>query len=167
MSNGLKNLQSAARSGARRQRLETGHQIQGYDDDSGISGIGLTPVDGLDASYSSPETTASAGHSSSGISTSSGYQMGAHPQLQALGHPGNPYGYSHPTGPHHGYTSSVSSNGTSAGPYVPSGSQSHSSDSSYMTHEQQLRAQRLERADMGVERSSNRKAGRGNRRGMQ
>lgn len=160
MSHGLKNLQSAARSGARRQRLETGHQIQGYDDDSGISGIGLTPVDGLDASYSSPETTASGGHSSSGVSTSSGYQMSTHPQLQALGHPGNHYGYSHPAAPNHGYTSSVSSTGTSAGAYASSGPQSHSSsESSYMSHEQHMRAQRLSSADMGIEAIINRNPG--------
>ncbi|KAI0599102.1 hypothetical protein F4775DRAFT_139466 [Biscogniauxia sp. FL1348] len=63
MNNGLKNLQSAARSAARRERLESGHPIHGYDDDSGISGIGLTPIDDLDASYSSPETASSSSHS--------------------------------------------------------------------------------------------------------
>ncbi|KAG4217620.1 hypothetical protein PC116_g33900, partial [Phytophthora cactorum] len=56
MNNGLKNLQSAARSAARRERLESGHPMHGYDDDSSISGLGLTPVDDLDASYSSPAT---------------------------------------------------------------------------------------------------------------
>ena len=138
MSNGLKNMQTASRSGQRRQRLESGQQLQGYDDDSGISGVALTPVDGLDPSYSSPETTGSGGHSTSGVSNGSGYQMGAHPQLQALGHPGDPYGYAHPVGTH-GYTSSVAS------------AHSHSSgDASYMTHEQ-LRAQRLSSADMGIE----------------
>lgn len=136
MSNGLKNMQAASRAGGRRQRLESGQQIQGYDDDSGISGIGLTPVDGLDPSYSSPETTASGGHSSS---NGSGYQMGAHTQLQALGHPGTAYGYGHPVGAHHGYTPSVAS------------AHSHSSgDASYMAHEQ-MRAQRLSSADMGIE----------------
>ncbi|SPO06150.1 uncharacterized protein DNG_08839 [Cephalotrichum gorgonifer] len=140
MSNGLKNLQSAARAGTRRERLESGHQMQqGYDDDSGISGIGLTPVDGLDTSYSSPETTSSAGHSASGVSNGSGYQMSAHPQLQALNHSGNPYGYGPPHGSHHGYTSSVAS------------AHSHSSgDGSYMGHDQQMRNQRLPSADMGI-----------------
>lgn len=139
MSNGIKNMQSAARAGERRQKLESGQHIQGYDDDSGISGIGLTPVDGLDPSYSSPETTSSGGHSTSGVSNGSGYQMGAHQQLQALGHTGNPYGYAHPAAPHHGYTSSVAS------------AHSHSSgDASYLTHEQ-MRAQRLSSADMGIE----------------
>jgi len=160
MSHGLKNLQSASRSGTRRQRLETG-QIQGYDDDSGISGIGLTPVDGLDASYSSPETTASGPHSSSGVSTASGYQMSAHPQLHALshGHPASHYGYSHSTGPHHGYTSSVSSTGTSAGAYASSGPQSHaSSESSFMGHEHHMGA-RLSSADMGIEAIINRNPG--------
>ena len=66
MNNGLKNLQSAARSASRRERLETsGHPMHGYDDDSGISGIGLTPVDDqLDASYSSPASSGGSHHSS-------------------------------------------------------------------------------------------------------
>ncbi|RCI13496.1 hypothetical protein L249_5595 [Ophiocordyceps polyrhachis-furcata BCC 54312] len=85
MSNGLKNLQSAARAASRRDRLETSsHHVPGYDDDSGISGIALTPVDELDASYnSSPETSsanngvllhglAGHGYSSSVSSTASG-----------------------------------------------------------------------------------------------
>ncbi|KAL2110838.1 hypothetical protein VUR80DRAFT_665 [Thermomyces stellatus] len=139
MSNGLKNMQSASRSGHRRLRLESGQQLQGYDDDSGISGIALTPVDGLDPSYSSPETTGSGGHSSGGVSNGSGYQMGTHPQLQALGHSGNPYGYAHPAGAH-GYTPSVAS----------AHSQS-SGDAPYMTQDQQMRAQRLSSADMGIE----------------
>lgn len=140
MSNGLKNMGAASRSGNRRVDHESGQQLQGYDDDSGISGIALTPVDGLDPSYSSPETAGSGGHSSGGVSNGSGYQMGAHPQLAALGHSGNPYGYAHPAGAHHGYTPSVAS----------AHSQS-SGDAPYMAHEQQLRAQRLSSADMGIE----------------
>ncbi|KAJ6437359.1 MYB-like protein [Purpureocillium lavendulum] len=69
MSNGLKNLQSAARAASRRDRLETSggaHSVTGYDDDSGISGIGLTPVDELDAPYGSPDATASSSASSYG-----------------------------------------------------------------------------------------------------
>ena len=149
MSNGIKNMQSAARAGTKRQQ-----QTQGYDDDSGIGGIGMTPVDGLDpyiSPESSPETTASGGgHSthSGGSNGSSGtaYQMGAHPQLQVLGHPGgNPYGngyghhqHQHPVGAHHGhgYTSSVASAGSSG-------------DATYM-HEQ-MRAQRMNSAEMGIE----------------
>ncbi|KAG5927345.1 hypothetical protein E4U53_002880, partial [Claviceps sorghi] len=55
MSNGLKNLQILARTVSRRERLESRSHMTGYDDDSGISSIALTPVDELDASYSSPE----------------------------------------------------------------------------------------------------------------
>ncbi|RWA05500.1 hypothetical protein EKO27_g9596 [Xylaria grammica] len=84
MHNGLKNLQSASRSAARRERLEQGHSLHGYDDDSGISGIGLTPVDDLDASYSSPETTASSTHSHH--SGGSGYGM-HHQQQHAMAIP--------------------------------------------------------------------------------
>ncbi|KYK57627.1 myb family transcription factor [Drechmeria coniospora] len=43
MSNGIKNLQSAARAATRRERLENGPHFTGYDDDSGLSGIDLTP----------------------------------------------------------------------------------------------------------------------------
>src|SRR5690606_4626434 len=132
-------LQSASRSGHRRLRLESGQQLQGYEDDSGISGIALTPVDGLDPSYSSPETTGSGGHSSGGVSNGTGYQMGTHPQLQALGHSGNPYGYAHPAGAQ-GYTPSVAS----------AHSQS-SGEAPYMTHDQQMRAQRLSSADVRIE----------------
>ncbi|PHH61706.1 hypothetical protein CDD81_8051 [Ophiocordyceps australis] len=55
MTNGLRNLQSAARAASRRDRLESGSHLAGYDDDSGVSGIALTPIDEADASYSSPE----------------------------------------------------------------------------------------------------------------
>ncbi|KAG5989333.1 hypothetical protein E4U43_004524 [Claviceps pusilla] len=60
MSNGLKNLQSAARAASRRDRLDRLDRLEnrshdtGYDDDSGISSS-LTSVDDLDASHSSPE----------------------------------------------------------------------------------------------------------------
>ncbi|KPM34558.1 hypothetical protein AK830_g12013 [Neonectria ditissima] len=89
MSNGLKNLQSAARAGARRDRLESGGgALSGYDDDSGISGMGLTPVDELDASYSSPETTSSAMHSahSSTASAAATYQALQQQQQQQQQH---------------------------------------------------------------------------------
>ncbi|RDA83367.1 hypothetical protein CP532_4744 [Ophiocordyceps camponoti-leonardi (nom. inval.)] len=104
MSNGLKNLQSAARAASRRDRIETSsHQVPGYDDDSGISGIALTPVDELDASYnSSSETSSSA--------ASNGFLLNG-------------------LAGHHGYSSSVSSSASGAaaghrsfasgrGPYV-------------------------------------------------
>jgi hypothetical protein len=75
MSNGLKNLQSASRAASRNERLRTqgaaGGPLTGYDDDSGISGIGLTPVDELDASYSSPSTSSSGGGHSATSSTAS------------------------------------------------------------------------------------------------
>lgn len=45
MNNGLKNLQAAARSAARRERLESGNPLHGYNDDSGISGLELAPDD--------------------------------------------------------------------------------------------------------------------------
>lgn len=80
MTNGLKNLQSASRAASRHDRLQSqsvtamvggsalpsgggGGPLPGYDDDSGISGIALTPVDDLDASFSSPEAGSSSGGS--------------------------------------------------------------------------------------------------------
>ncbi|TQS31438.1 hypothetical protein Golomagni_08282, partial [Golovinomyces magnicellulatus] len=55
MSKGLKNIQSAARAASRRERYEQSdlHRNAGYDDDSGVSGIGLTPAEEADQ-YSSP-----------------------------------------------------------------------------------------------------------------
>ncbi|TPX15364.1 uncharacterized protein E0L32_004641 [Thyridium curvatum] len=111
MSRGLKNLQSASRSCARRERLERSGQHQhqhmgqhgglsGYDDDSGISGIGgLTPavdvdeeeeVDELQAAHygaggasSSPEPHSSATSSSSG---GGGYSYSAYAAAAAQGY---------------------------------------------------------------------------------
>jgi hypothetical protein len=73
--------------------------------------------------------------------------MGAHPQLQALGHAtaAPAYGYA-PSG--HAYTSSMSSNGTNPGPYAPS--QHSASSSPYMNHAP-VRGQRMSSADMGIE----------------
>jgi hypothetical protein len=145
MSSGLKNLQSAARAASRRERLESGQTI-GYDDDSGVDGIGLTPVDDIDASYSSPESGHSANSAGSHhAAAAAGYPMGAHPQLQALGHAAAPtYGYPPPG---HAYTSSMSSNGTNPA-YAPS---QHSSNSSpYLSHAP-VRGQRMSSADMGIE----------------
>ncbi|CAG2012701.1 unnamed protein product, partial [Fusarium graminearum] len=134
MSNGLKNLQSAARAAARRDRLESG-ALSGYDDDSGISGMGLTPVDELDASYSSPETSVS----SIVAPASNSYQQmqphhmanAVHYNLSAAYAPG--YGG-------HGYSSSVSSN-ASVGHYGHHQSQGNSPQ--YMT-------QRPQSSDMGI-----------------
>ncbi|KAF9869666.1 putative myb family transcription factor [Colletotrichum karsti] len=147
MSNGLKNLQSASRAAARRERLESGQPLPpGYDDDSGISGLGLT--DDLDASYSSPETVSS-GHSGSGGSTTSaaGYVTSFN-HLQPL-HAGQ-YGYGH-TGAHHGYNSSVSSNASVNGGY-PGQSQS---PSPYL----HPHGQRLPSVDMGIDAIINRPGG--------
>ena len=44
MSNGLKNIQSHASAYTRRERLDAGKLPVQYDDDSGVSGLGLTPV---------------------------------------------------------------------------------------------------------------------------
>lgn len=137
MHNGLKNLQSASRSAARRERLEQGHSLNGYDDDSGISGIGLTPVDDLDASYSSPETTASSAHSQHS-GGSGGYGM-HHPMAI-------PYGSAA------GYSSSYSSVSSAPHGYTMHSHPHHSQDSSpYMGN-----GQRLPSVDMGIEAIINR-----------
>lgn len=149
MNSGLKNMQNAARACARRDRAEVGGQsYNGYDDcDSGISGIGLTPVDDLDASYSSPEAATSSSHS-----TSSSFHNGYHPiqiNQQAYGLPGYPAS----TGglSSSGYSSSVSS--TTAQGYGNVQSHSHHSqgNSPYMEH-----GQRLPSVDMGIEAIMNR-----------
>ncbi|KAI3322770.1 hypothetical protein HD806DRAFT_114388 [Xylariaceae sp. AK1471] len=135
MHNGLKNLQSAARSAARRERLEQGHSLHGYDDDSGISGIGLTPVDDLDAPYSSP--AASSSHSGG---SHNNYMHHQHAAAMTI-----PYG---------GYSSSYGSSGSSHGGYgAPMHHQQHhSQDSSpYMGN-----GQRLPSVDMGIEAIINR-----------
>ncbi|KAI0450584.1 hypothetical protein F5B21DRAFT_427272 [Xylaria acuta] len=143
MHNGLKNLQSAARSAARRERLEQGHSMHGYDDDSGISGIGLTPVDDLDASYSSPETSSSVHSQHSQHSGNGGYSM--HPMTTM------PYGSAA------GYSSSYSSSVSSSAPYATMHGghhphHQHSQDSSpYMGN-----GQRLPSVDMGIEAIINR-----------
>ncbi|KAI1810798.1 hypothetical protein GGS20DRAFT_593900 [Poronia punctata] len=130
MHNGLKNLQSAARSAARRERLAQGHSIQGYDDDGcGVSGIGLTHVDDLDHSYSSPETTTS--------SHSGGSNYGVH-HMTAIPY-GNASGYSS------SYGSSVSSGAHGYG--AMQGHPHHSHDGSpYMGN-----GQRPSSAEMGIE----------------
>lgn len=171
MSNGLKNLQSAARAASRRDRLEGGTSLTGYDDDSGISGITLTPVDELDASYSSPETSASSGgrlHSASS-STASGsanfhHRMQSQPQshLQPLcavsAYDLTPYGASYGTGGsinQHAYSSSASSStSTSQGYASQAGLDPGSGTSSYMDR------QRMPSLDMGIDAIINRPRGR-------
>lgn len=153
MSNGLKNLQSAARAHSRRERLETSQALApGYDDDSGISGIGLTPVDDLDPSYSSPETASTGGHSVSGGSAASvaGYAPASHHHFSM--HPMHSGDY---YAPHHGYTSSVSSTASGSAGYSTS-SHHHSQSSSPYLHPH---AQRLPSADMGIEAIINRPRG--------
>ncbi|KAK3182552.1 hypothetical protein K4F52_006192 [Lecanicillium sp. MT-2017a] len=133
MSKGLKNLQSAARAATRRDRIETtsaamaaaaasGAGNTGYDDDSGISGIGLTPVDDHDP-YSSPApspSTIDVAHSFASTVTQPLY----HPQMQqAHLHPAvNPYTMTAPYGgqyaSHHAYSSSISSDGSLQHPFV-------------------------------------------------
>lgn len=148
MSSGLKNLQSASRAGARRERFEAGQPHAGYDDDSGISGIGLTPVDDLDAPYGSPGEASSStggGHSTGGSSSSG---APPHPAYSNAMHPGAaagyPAGYAYNPGPQHGYTSSVSSSGT-AGFATGPGAHSSQSASPYMGH-----GHRATSVDMGI-----------------
>ncbi|KAF7516419.1 hypothetical protein G7054_g14163 [Neopestalotiopsis clavispora] len=156
MNSGLKNIQNAARAGARRERAESGQSFHGYDDDSGISGIGLTPVDDLDASYSSPETGHSSSHSV-GSSFHNGYNH-MHLTDQAYGHayPASTGGMSSSD-----YGSSVSS--TAAQGYGQISTHSHHSQggSPYLPH-----GQRLPSVDMGIEAIINRPQHRGAATGM-
>jgi hypothetical protein len=121
MTNGLKNLQSASRAASRHDRLQSqsaaaaavasmaastsggggggGGPLSGYDDDSGISGIALTPVDDLDASFSSPEASSSSAGSYHRSSGSSSSHHGYHDQHQ---HHHNLHGGHH----HHHHSSS-------------------------------------------------------------
>jgi hypothetical protein len=156
MSNGLKNLQSAARAAARRERLESGQPLPpGYDDDSGISGIGLTPVDDLDASYSSPESASSGGYSHAAAVAAAGSHFAAMQQQQQPLHAGGYYGA---PGPHHGYTSSVSSSSAASGPYGAGGNGHHGASQSPSPYLHPL-AQRLPSVDMGIEAIINRPGG--------
>lgn len=138
MSQGLKNLQSAARAASRRDRLESG-AFSGYDDDSGISGIALTPVDELDASYSSPETTSSGAHSASSSASYQHLQPQMHLGAGAYGMGPFAGGY-----PSHGYSSSVSSTTSNGHGYMHGGSGTSTSSSPYMP------GQRLPSVDMGI-----------------
>ncbi|KAK7417826.1 hypothetical protein QQX98_004300 [Neonectria punicea] len=157
MSNGLKNLQSAARAAARRDRLESGGgALSGYDDDSGISGMGLTPVDELDASYSSPETTSSAMHSahSSTASAAATYQalQQPHAPMAALGAYGmGAYGAGYGG---HGYSSSVSSTASAGHGYGGHAGNGHSQGNSPY-----LSTHRPQSSDMGIPAIINRPRG--------
>ncbi|POR38285.1 Uncharacterized protein TPAR_01511 [Tolypocladium paradoxum] len=150
MSNGLKNLQSAARAASRRDRLETGSHVTGYDDDSGISGIALTPVDELDAPYSSPEA-ASYHH----FHQQHQHQHQHHLQPQQASYAVSAYG---PASYGHGYSSSVSSTASAAAGrrYASLGGDHSDGGSPYVD------AERLSGADMGIGAIINRPGG-GNR----
>lgn len=162
MSNGLKNLQSAARAASRRDRLEAGAPLTGYDDDSGISGLALTPVDELDASYSSPETSSSA-------SSSAGYHHHHHPHMSAhsqshlqplgaaygLGAYGGTGGYGAGAG-HHGYSSSVSSSASAGQGYA-----SHPGMGASQSNSPYLDGPRMSSVDMGIGAIINRPGGSG------
>ncbi|KAJ1324522.1 Myb-like DNA-binding domain-containing protein [Microdochium nivale] len=175
MTNGLKNLQSASRSASRRERLESGQTgIHGYDDDdSGISGIGLTPIDDLDLSYSSPAASSHSSGSHGGSSSVS--SLGGHPHSNsaygmALAHQHhsqmsmNPYGgggHSHQHH-HHAYSGSTGAMSSSYG-------STHSSNPAitYSTHDgasyqlPSTQQQRLPSVDMGIESIINRPSHRG------
>ncbi|KAH6877123.1 hypothetical protein B0T10DRAFT_193897 [Thelonectria olida] len=179
MSNGLKNLQSAARAAARRDRLESGGTLSGYDDDSGISGMGLTPVDELDTSYSSPETTSSAmhsAHSSTASASAATYQALAQQQSQhsaqllpaaygmgsvagtAAVAAAAAYGGTYAG---HGYSSSVSSNASAGHGYGGhAGSGQHQSHSPYMST-QNMSSQRPQSSDLAIGALINRPVGTG------
>lgn len=144
MSNGLKNLQGAARAAARRERLEAGLPPNDpYNDDSGISGIeGLTPVDDMNSddhfgSIPSPDrrSTSSGGHGSSNASQTY--------STSAYGHPA----YSYPNmGGHHAYSSSVSSSSGGTAGYSQSNGHDHRQSASPYTHP----VSRMPSVDMGI-----------------
>ena len=149
MSNGLKNIQSHARAYSRRERLESGQPLTGYDDDSGISG--LTPIDDVaDHSYSSPETTGSTGaHSTPGGSSGSG-STASHPTFANMHSQQQYQNYAYQ--PHHGYSNSVSSTGTAYGQPQQTNSQGASP---YMGHGNRLPSV----GDMGIDAIINRGPG--------
>lgn len=135
MSNGLKNLQSHARSAARRERIEQGlPPTDPYNDDSGIEG--LDPVDELGG----PDDLPWDRRSGSSTSTTS---YSNPPSTYGL-HPG---AYSH-----HSYSSSVSS--STAGGGVGYQHQQSQSPSPYMEA-----VQRMPSVDMGIDAIINRPGG--------
>jgi len=134
MSNGLKNIQAHARAYARRERLESGQSLTGYEDDSGISGIGLTPIDDApEQPYSSPES-ASGAHSTPGGSSNAGSTH--HTSFGGMHQ--NQHSYqSYPSyQPQHGYSNSISSTGTAG--YGQPQAPSSQGTSPYMGHNNRL-----------------------------
>ena len=157
MSNGLKNIQSHARAYARRERLESGQPLGPYDDDSGVSGIGLTPIEDL-AEYSSPETGSAGAHSTPGGSSNGG-SSSHHASFGGMHHNQTSYhqgGY-HQSGyqPQHGYSNSVSSTGTAG--YGHAQTSSSQGASPYMSHNSRLPGV----GDLGINSLINRGSGNG------
>ncbi|KLU83919.1 hypothetical protein MAPG_02968 [Magnaporthiopsis poae ATCC 64411] len=150
MSNGIKNLQSAARHAARRERVDGAHGM--YDDDSGVSGIGMTPIDEHDLPFSSPSSAGSgpgstgssaygsASHSGNGYAAAHGGYYTGHQQHQPSHHH-----QQHHHHHHHGYSNSVSSTGTAGYGNAASGSVGSHSPSPYLGH-----GSRLPSVDMGI-----------------
>lgn len=176
MSNGLKNIQSHARAYARRERLESGQPLTGYDDDAALGG--LTPIDDVDMgdqSYSSPETGGahstpggSSGSGASASSSSAAASFASHLQhhgqaVSAVAGYAAYGGYHHhqPTHHHHGhgYSNSVSSTGTAPGGGYGSssatGGSSSTSTSPYLGHGNRLPSV----GDMGIDAMLNRGPG--------
>ena len=165
MSNGLKNIQSHARAYSRRERLESGQPMSQYEDDSGVSGIGLTPIDDMEEhDYSSPEATSSTGsHSTPGGSSGHG-SSGSHHGYGGhhLHSHHNSYQSSNYGGyqPHHTYSHSVSSTGTAGygGQHHQQGNgQSSQGTSPYMGHGNRLPSV----GDMGIDAIMNRNGSNG------
>ncbi|KAG6367829.1 hypothetical protein INS49_002024 [Diaporthe citri] len=156
MSNGLKNLQGAARAAARRERLEAGlPPTDPYNDDSGISGIDLTEVDDLDGDggyggVPSPDRSTTSSGGAGGSSTASQSYSTA---PSTYGHPQAYPGY--PTMGGHGYANSVSSSsGTAYGHH--NGAQGHHSQSASPYMEAM---HRMPSVDMGIDSIINRPGG--------
>jgi len=152
MSNGLKNIQSHARAYTRRERLESGQPMAAYDhddlDDSGVSGIAMTPIDDMDQSYSSPEASGSTGaHSTPGGSSGTGSTASQHAYMHSQGGYQTYGGYQ----PQHNYSNSVSSTGTTGYGQQPSSQ----GTSPYMGHGNRLPSV----GDMGINSLINRGSG--------
>lgn len=158
MSNGLKNLQGAARAAARRERLEAGlPPTDPYNDDSGISGIDLETVDDLDGDggyggVPSPDRSTTSSGGAGGSSTASqSYSTAPSTYGHHQAYPG------YPSMGGHGYTSSVSSSGGTAygqqGNGVQPGQHSQSA-SPYMEA-----MHRMPSVDMGIDSIINRPGG--------
>lgn len=107
MSSGLKNIQSYGRQHARRQRLESGQPLTGYEDDNG-TGIDLDGVEDMaEDTYSSPETTTS----STGGASNGGSSTTSQPSYRtAMQNTPSYQGYNFAQ--QHSYTSSALSHGT-------------------------------------------------------